>query len=91
MASAWIPTGADNQRLGPQLRTAVSQLASAAAGLLTLKNCMAQMLNGGTDYTTIESAFGLQAGTGQAVHDIVGSASDDLQGSFVQGLLQRLA
>jgi hypothetical protein len=89
MTGSWIPSGNDASRLGGQLRTAVAQLTAAAQTLQTLKNVMAQMTVG-TDYTTVEAYFGLQAGTGGAVHDLVGSASDDLQGSLIQGLIQRL-
>ena len=90
MTGSWIPTGADSARLGAQLRTAVTQLTAAANALLVLKTVMAQMAPG-TDYTTIESSFGLQTGNGQSVHDIVGSASDALQAAAPQALIQRLA
>lgn len=89
MASAWVPTGNDQTRLQNQLRVAIQQLAAAASSLESLSNVMAQMLNGGTDYTTIETYFGVPTGQGQTLHDVVGTASTDLQGTNVQGLLQR--
>jgi hypothetical protein len=87
----WLPTGNDAARLPATLRAAVAQLQAAANTLLALKGTMAQMLAGGSDYTTVETYFGLQAGAGQTVSGLVGTASDQLQTSQVQGLLQRLA
>lgn len=89
MSSAWVPTGNDQTRLQNQLRVAIQQLAAAASSLEALSNVMAQMLNGGVDYTTIETYFGVPTGQGQTLHDVVGTASTDLQGTNVQGLLQR--
>jgi hypothetical protein len=89
MASAWIPTGGDQQRLQGMLHVAINQLTNANAILQTLTNIMAQMLGASSDYTTIETYFGLQAGQGQPLHDVLGSAASDLQGSNIQGLLQR--
>jgi hypothetical protein len=90
MVGNWIPTGNDQARLTAQLRGAVNQLTQAAATLLGISNIMSQMVAGGTDYTTVETYFGLQTGTGVTVVPIVGTASTDLQGSNIQGLLQRL-
>ena len=89
MASAWIPTGNDQQRLQGQVRSTISQLAAAANTALTLTKIMSQMLNNGSDYTTIETYFGLQSGQGQSLSDVMGTASSDLQGSNIQALLQR--
>lgn len=95
MTGSWIQTGlpanssSDTQRLNNQLRQFINALTLAAELGPIITNTMAQMVSG-TDYTTIESAFGLQAGTGQSVHDIVGTANTDLQGSNIQGLIQRL-
>lgn len=89
MVSSWVPTGSDQQRLQGQLRNAISQLTSATSSLLALKNIMAQMLGGGSDYTTIETYFSVSSGNGQPLHDVLGTASDDLQGASVQALLQR--
>ena len=88
MTGNWIQTGSDSSRLQSLLRTAISELNAAASNLVTLKNIMAQMVVN-SDYTTIETIFNLQAGQGQTLHDVLGSASDDLQGTLVQGLLQR--
>jgi hypothetical protein len=88
IAGSWVPSGNDQQRLTGQLRGAVSQLAGSAATLQTLANIMSQML-AASDYTTIETYFGLAAGSGQTLHDVLGTASSALQQSGVQGLLQR--
>ena len=90
ITGSWIPSGNDTPRNQARLRNAIQQLAFAAEELLAIKNVMAQMVSG-ADYTSIETYFAVPTGSGQAVHDIVGSASDDLQGATVQALLQRLA
>lgn len=87
---SWIPSGNDTPRLQSRLRNAVSQLAQAAEELQALTNVMAQMAPA-SDYTTIETYFAIPTGSGQAVHDIVGSANTLLQGATIQALLQRLA
>lgn len=89
MTGNWVPSGNDQQRLQAQLRGAITQLAAAAVGLQSLSNIMSQMVGGGTDYTTVETYFGLQAGQGAVLSSVVGTASGDLQGGNVQGLLQR--
>jgi hypothetical protein len=88
ITGSWVPSGNDQQRLSGTLRGAISQLASSAASLQTLANIMSQMV-ASSDYTTIETYFGLAAGTGQTLHDVLGTASTDLQGGNIQGLLQR--
>jgi hypothetical protein len=89
IAGSWVPSGNDQPRLTGQMRSAIAQLQAAAATLGSLKNIMAQMVGGGTDYSTIETYFAVGTGYGQTLHDVLGTASDDLQGSNVQGLLQR--
>lgn len=88
ITGSWVPSGNDQQRFQSQLRGAIIQLASAAATLSTLSNIMSQMVSG-SDYTTIETYFGVATGYGQTLHDVLGTAATDLQGSNVQGLLQR--
>ncbi len=90
MVGNWVSTGNDAQRLGGQLRAAITQLGAAANTLAALKNVMAQMV-ASSDYTTIEAEFGVPAGSGQTLHDVLGTASDTLQASDVQALLQRFA
>jgi hypothetical protein len=85
---SWVASGNDTQRLTAQLRGAISQLAASAATLQALTNVMSQMV-AQADFTTIESSFGLAPGDGQTLHDVVGTASVDLQGGNIQGLLQR--
>lgn len=88
MASAWEPMGnaGDNAtRLQSDARTGITQLASAIGVLQKHSNIMAQMLNGGTDYTTIETMYGLPTGTGQLFHDKVGTAANS---GDAQGLIQ---
>lgn len=88
VTGSWVPSGGDQARLSGSLRSAISQLASSAAALVTLSNIMSQMVVG-SDYTTIETYFGLATGTGQTLHDVLGTASTDLQAGNIQGLLQR--
>jgi hypothetical protein len=91
MVGSWIPSGNDQQRLTNELRIAVQQLQQAAQRLQAISNTMAQMAPA-ADVTTIEQYFTIQAGSGQAVKDLIGSAATALSGNtFVQGVLQRLA
>jgi hypothetical protein len=90
MIGNWIPSGANEEvRLTNRLRNTVQQLQFATSELLIIHNIMAQMAPG-TDYSDIETYFQLIVGTGHSVHDIVGTASDALQASDVQALIQRL-
>lgn len=86
----WVPTGGDQVRLNNQLRAAVQQLTNAANNLLVLKNIMSQMAPA-SNYSDIETYFGAQAGSGQTLKDVLGTASDGLQGAGVQALIQRFA
>lgn len=88
ITGSWVPSGNDQQRLQGQLRSTIQQLASATSGAQSLANIMSQMVSG-SDYTTIETYFGIATGSGQTLHDVLGTASTDLQGSNIQGLLQR--
>ncbi len=88
IVGSWVPSGNDQQRLTAQLRGAISQIAAAAATLQGLSNVMSQMV-ANSDFTTIENYFSVPTGSGQALHDVLGTASGDLQGGNIQGLLQR--
>ncbi len=88
VVGSWVPSGNDLQRRQAQLRGAIQQLAAATATLLSESNIMSQML-ASSDYTTIEMYYGVPTGSGQTLHDVVGTASSALQQSNIQGLLQR--
>ncbi len=90
VAGSWIPHGDDQARLTNRLRSAVQNLQLATSELRALSNVMSQMNASGTNYTTIETYFSVQAGSGQAVNDIVGSCATELETSNVQAVLQRL-
>ncbi len=87
----WIGHGSDQARLTSLLTQTVFQLGQVASNLKLLSGIMTQMNNNGQDYTGIESMFSVPAGKGQAVNDLIGSASGVLQNdAFIQGVLQRL-
>lgn len=86
----WFPTGNDQQRLTAALRAAIQQLTNATNVLAAIVQVQAQMLAGGSDFSTIETYFTFAPGTGQFMKDIIGTASDTLASSPVQALLQRL-
>ncbi len=88
ITGSWVPSGNDQQRRQAQLRGAIQQLAAATATLLSESNIMSQML-ANSDYTTIETYYGVPTGSGQTLHDVLGTASTALQGGSIQGLLQR--
>jgi hypothetical protein len=79
MATTFIPINT-GQRLGQQLRSAVDQLQAAKQALTKLKAIMDTQVNG-SDYSMVESQFGLQAGQGQTCYNLVSGAGGDLAGS----------
>jgi hypothetical protein len=85
----WIPDSTAQTRLPQQLRGAILQLAQAAATFQTLANIQSQMVGGGSDYSTVETYFGIPTGSGQTLSAVLGTANGDLQGGNIQGLLQR--
>jgi hypothetical protein len=79
MPTTFIPINT-GQRLGQQLRTAVDQLQAARQALQKLKATMDTQING-SDYSMIEAQFGLQAGQGQTLYNLVAGGNTDLAGS----------
>jgi hypothetical protein len=79
VATTFIPINT-GQRLGQQLRNAVDQLQAAKQALAKLKAIMDTQVNGG-DYSMVEAQFGLQAGQGQTLYNLVAGGNTDLGGS----------
>lgn len=91
MASNWIPTGNDQARLQGLARTFIQSVITAWEVGPVLNNTLAQMLGGGTDYSTIESYFGVPTGQGVTFKALLGSANADVQASAnVAAMVQRL-
>ncbi len=90
MATSWIPTGADSSRLPPQVRQLVNLVQDAQALAAYLKNVMAQMLADDGTYALLAASFNVPAVDGQALHDVVGSASVALQATDLLALVSRL-
>jgi hypothetical protein len=88
ITGSWCPSGNDQNRLTNRMRNAIQQLQFSVSELLALQNIMAQMVVA-SDYTTIEAYFSVPTGSGQAAHDVLGTASTALQAAGVQGLIQR--
>lgn len=75
----WIPTGNDQQRLTMQLRALVNSVQQAQQLAAQVSGTMAQMTGGGGSATTVETYYSVQAGSGQAVANIVGTVNASLQ------------
>lgn len=65
------------QRLGSQLRSAIDQLQAAKQALAKLKAIMDTQVSG-TDYTMVESQFGLQTGQGATCYNLVAGCNAEL-------------
>jgi hypothetical protein len=64
-----------------QLKTLCRQLRDGYNSGLQILAVMTHM-NDGSDFTTIEKKFGLQAGEGQVVFDMVNGAIGSMEGKF---------
>jgi hypothetical protein len=79
MATTYIPINT-GQRLGLQLRQAVDQLQIAKQTLAKLEAIMNTQVNG-SDYSMVESQFGLQTGQGVTTYNLVAGTTSDLGNS----------
>jgi hypothetical protein len=79
MATTYIPIST-GQRLGSQLRNAIDQLQSAKQALAKLKAIMDTQVDA-SDYSLVESQFGLQTGQGQTCYNIVAGTNGDIAAS----------
>jgi hypothetical protein len=84
MATTFVPISTST-RLGASLRRAVDTLESAKQQLENLKAVMETQISG-SDYTLVESQFGLQAGQGQTAYNLVAGVVSDLHGANTTGL-----
>jgi flagellar capping protein FliD len=79
MATTFITINT-GQRLGQQLRSAVDQLQTAKQALAKLKAIMDTQVSV-SDYSMVESQFGIQAGQGQTCYNLVAGINTDLGAS----------
>lgn len=75
-----------NSRFGAELTRFSRQLLNVLNDADMLKNIMTNMVDG-VDYTAIETYFGLQAGQGETVFNMVNSARSTVFGSATKGLV----
>ncbi len=78
-----------SKRLGADLRQTVVHGAEFDERLNRLKDVMETMIDG-TDYSRIETEFGLTAGQGQTVYNLVAGAVTDTAAANIHQLLVRL-
>ncbi len=78
-----------SQRLGSELRQAVNYGNAFDTQVVRLKEIMETMIDG-TDYSAVETNFGLQVGSGQTVYNLVSGAATDAGGTNIHQLLIRL-
>lgn len=78
-----------SQRLGSELRQAVNYGNAFDTQVARLKEIMETMIDG-TDYSAVEANFGLQAGSGETVYNLVTGAATDTGGTNIHQLLIRL-
>lgn len=76
-------------RLGADLRRAVDQLRDVRDRLERLKNVLDTQVDG-VNYSLVESQFGLQAGEGQTVYNLVAGAFTAVDAAAVQQLINRV-
>ena len=77
MAQNYISISQNVGRFAQSLLSVTNSLASQRDLLILLKRDMDQMVNG-TDYTMLESNFGLPTGKGQTVYNLVAGAVAEL-------------
>jgi hypothetical protein len=78
-----------SKRLGADLRQTVVHGAQLDERLHRLKEVMETMIDG-TDYSRLETEFGLAAGKGETVYNLVSGAATDVSGTNITQLLIRL-
>jgi hypothetical protein len=77
------------KRLGSELRQAVNYGHAFDQSVLKLKEIMETMIDG-TDYSRLETEFGLATGKGETVYNLVTGAVTDVSGTNITQLLIRL-
>ena len=88
MATTYIPTNT-SKRLGADLRQLSHSLKEARSDCRELKAVMETMIDG-TDYTVLESEFGLATGDGQTTYNLVSGALMDLEDANIDQFIIRL-
>jgi hypothetical protein len=78
-----------SKRLGADLRQTVVHGAEFDERLHRLKEVMETMIDG-TDYSRIETEFGLVTGQGETVYNLVAGAATDTAAANIHQLLVRL-
>lgn len=79
MATTYVPINT-GQRLGAQLRNAIDQLQSAKQALSKLLAIANTQVNG-SDYSMVETQFGLTTGQGQTTYNLIAGTNTDLGNS----------
>jgi hypothetical protein len=77
------------KRLGSELRQAVNYGTAFDQQMGKLKEIMETMIDG-SDYSRLETEFGLAAGKGETVYNLVSGAATDTSGANIHQLLIRL-
>lgn len=88
MATLYISVNT-SKRLGADVRQAVAMLQQSKDLLERLKAVMEMQIDNG-DFSAIETEFGLPAGTGETLYNLVAGSYTDLNGFNVNALLSRL-
>jgi hypothetical protein len=88
MAATYIKVDI-SKRLGADLRQTVVHGAEFDERLHRLKDVMETMIDG-SDYSRLEAEFGLAAGKGETVYNLVSGAATDTSGANIHQLLIRL-
>jgi hypothetical protein len=78
-----------SKRLGADLRQTVVYGEQFDERLHRLKDVMDTMIDG-TDYSRLETEFGLVTGKGETVYNLVAGAATDVSGVNITQLLNRL-
>jgi hypothetical protein len=77
------------KRLGSELRQAINYGTAFDQQVAKLKEVMETMIDG-TDYSRLETEFGLATGKGETTYNLVAGAATDLAGTNINQLLIRL-
>lgn len=88
MATTWIATNT-NMRLGADLRQAVHALKETRSDLRELKAVMETMIDG-SDYSLLETQFGIPVGLGDDTYNLVSGAVGDMEGANINQTVIRL-
>ena len=88
MATTYISTNT-SKRLGADLRQAVHALKEVRSDFRELKAVMETMIDG-TNYTLLETEFGLATGTGQTTYNLVSGSLTDMEDANINQTVIRL-